>query len=102
MDCPDCGVAAPDGARFCGQCGAALVATARRDALDDLILDYQRELKDKPGNTTALYNLAVALQRKGRLDEALRAWKSLAAFEPGFDEARAAIQALEARKEGST
>ena len=98
MNCPDCKTPAPDGARFCSQCGAALVATARRDALDDLIADYRRELEDKPDDTAALGNLAMALQRKGRLDEALETWRRLAELDPELEEAKTAIRAIEAQK----
>ena len=92
MRCPACGREAPKGDRFCGGCGSPL--SGAQDVLDDLIRDYQKELADKPEDTSALYSLATALERKGRLREALAAWRRLGAL-ASDGEVAAAITRLE-------
>ena len=77
MKCNSCGVALAPGQRFCGQCGAPAPTVEERPesgsarTLDALIKDYRKELEEHPESTKSKYNLAMALEQRGRLEEAL-------------------------------
>lgn len=75
MKCNACGEELAPGQRFCGQCGAPVAERGHESGaastLDALIKDYRKELKDEPEDTNVKYNLAMALEQRGRLEEAL-------------------------------
>lgn len=75
MKCNACGEDLTPGQRFCGQCGAPVAERGRESGaartLDALIKDYRKELEDQPDDTKAKYNLAMALEQRGRFEEAL-------------------------------
>ena len=83
MKCDSCGGALPPGNRFCGECGAPVKREAPTpsgapvEVLDALIADYRKEVKDRPGDANAKYNLAMALEQRGRFEEALGGYLSL-------------------------
>ena len=99
MNCAECGKEAREGDRFCSGCGVSLSPSARRDVVDDLIRDYRKELEDKPDDTSVLYNLGLALERKGRLDEALDVWRTVQMIEREFPDVDEAIVRLRRRIE---
>lgn len=105
MKCDKCGTEAAPGNRFCGWCGACLPAegssapelSGPMRVLDDLIADYRRELEGRPRDTSVLFNLASALERRGQHQEALAALRRLDGIQPLVDDVKAAIKRIEQR-----
>ena len=99
MDCSSCGRELPEGQRFCGWCGAPAQAPgAERPAdalLEAMIADYRKELEDRPDDSVVLFNLATALERGGRLGEALALLKRVEATEPGDKDVEKAMRRVE-------
>ena len=101
MNCAACGREAREDDRFCSGCGAPLSGSAGTDVVDDLIRDYQRELADRPDDAGLLYNLGLALERKGRFEDALAAWRRIRDTDPGFGDVANAVARVEGRLKAS-
>ena len=97
MKCAACGKEADEGDRFCSGCGAPLAADRVPDVVDDLIRDYRNQLADQPEDASTLYNLGLALERKGRWQEALAVWRQVQQVEPGFGDTAESIARVERR-----
>jgi len=93
VKCPSCGNECLDGDKFCSKCGARLeqAEAPAFHALDDMIGDYRREIKDHPDNADAFNNLGYALAQQGRWGEAIAAWQRVLELMPEYEPARAAI-----------
>ena len=98
MNCPACHSVCADDARSCSQCGAPLAAE-RGDTLDELIREYERELRDRPNDADVHNNLAHALARKGRLPQAIAEWQRVLDLVPGYGPALKAMQTARERLE---
>ncbi len=117
LDCPQCGERVPDHHQFCGFCGAALsrsqpetikaASTEREDDADELvergyqhslekrwdaaIQSYKRAIAIDPHHKKAHRNLAFALNRVGRPEDALAAAQAGLAIGGLLSEHRASI-----------
>ena len=64
--CQHCQSELPAGAKFCPQCGGAVGERARFAALEQMVSDYQRALRDNPNNDDARFNLGLAYLHQGQ------------------------------------
>jgi tetratricopeptide (TPR) repeat protein len=91
--CANCERVVEEGANFCANCGASL----RAPAMEAMIEDARRALRQNPADADAHYNLALAYRMTGPEELALREFAVVAELQPDFADPHYEIAALHAR-----
>jgi tetratricopeptide (TPR) repeat protein len=68
MRCRHCDAELPEGAAFCMQCGTRQAVGETFETIDRMIEDYRKKLDQRPDDTDARFNLALAYKQK-KLDD---------------------------------